>query len=120
MNKIAQVAFAFGLSVSSIACALAAPTYLACEFAHPSGKPQVFNFALDEDSGKLGVHVPATGSQRSVDGTYTAGKVTANEGAVAWEIDPAALTVIRDKRMVKEKDRGACKAISAGEAGFEQ
>jgi hypothetical protein len=119
MKTIAQVSFAAFLTLSR-AGALAAPTYLACEFAHPSGKPQVFNFALDEASGKLGVHVPSTGSQRSVEGTYEAGKVTANEGSVAWEIDPAALTVIRDKRMVKEKDRGACKTISAGEAGFEQ
>ncbi|WP_454703393.1 hypothetical protein [Agrobacterium leguminum] len=35
-----------------------------------------------------------------------------NEGSVAWEIDIAKGSVIRDKRMVGEKDGGTCKTIS--------
>jgi hypothetical protein len=41
------------------------------------------------------------------------------KGSVAWEIDIAKRTVIRDKRMVGEKDGGTCKTISHEQSGFE-
>lgn len=96
----------------------AAPIYLSCEFAHPSGKPQVFNFALDESASTLGVFVPSTGSERTSQGVFAANKVTLNEGTVAWEIDVSTRIVIRDMRMIEKKDRGNCKEISAEQSGF--
>lgn len=96
--------------------AFAAPTYLSCEFAGS----QVFNFALDESKGTFGVYVPASGSERSAEGTFADGKASLNEGSVAWEIDLAKNTIIRDKRMVGEKDNGTCKSITAEESGFEE
>lgn len=100
--------------------AYTAPTYLSCEFASPSGKPQIFNFALDASAGTFGVYVPATGSQRTAQGTFSDGKASLNEGSVAWEIDLGKGAIIRDKRMVGEKDSGACKPITAEESGFEE
>lgn len=97
----------------------AAPTYLSCEFASSKGTPQVFNFALDEAAGTFGVYVPASGSQRMEKGTFAGGKASLNEGSVAWEIDIAKGSVIRDKRMVGEKDGGTCKTISRAQSGFE-
>ncbi|WP_075654325.1 hypothetical protein [Pseudochrobactrum sp. B5] len=47
-------------------------------------------------------------------------KTSLNEGSVAWEIDLVKNTVIRDKRMVGEKDSGTCKPISAEQSGFEE
>ncbi|MBX8812174.1 hypothetical protein KHQ08_04365 [Pseudochrobactrum algeriensis] len=47
-------------------------------------------------------------------------KTSLNEGSVVWEIDLAKNTVIRDKRMVGEKDSGTCKPISAEQSGFEE
>ncbi|SFJ48368.1 hypothetical protein SAMN05216304_108222 [Bosea sp. OK403] len=120
MTMISQVSLVAGLMIVSISGASAAPRYLSCEFAQPSGKSQIFNFALDASSGMLGIHVPSTGSERQVKAVFAANTVSANEGAVAWEIDPSKLVVVRDKRMVGEKDRGVCKHISAGASGFEQ
>lgn len=120
MKILPYLGLATGLVILSGANALAAPQYLSCAFAQPSGEPQLFNFALDQAAGTLGVYVPSTGSQRKVKAEFAAGKVSANEGFVAWEIAPSTLSVIRDKRTVGEKDRGVCKQISAGEAGFEE
>jgi hypothetical protein len=117
---ISQVSLVAGLMILPISGAMAAPRYLSCEFARPFGKPQIFNFALDASSGMLGIHVPSTGSERRVKAVFAAKTVSANEGAVAWEIDPSKLVVVRDKRMVGEKDRGVCKRISTGESGFDQ
>ncbi|WP_028602988.1 hypothetical protein [Ottowia thiooxydans] len=97
----------------------AAPVYLSCEFKHPSGKPQVFNFALDESASTLGVFVPSTGSERTSKATFSADKVSLNEGTVAWEIDVSKRAVIRDMRMIEKKDSGTCKSISAEQSGFE-
>lgn len=98
----------------------AATTYLTCEFTDPSGKPQVFNFALDQEAGTFGVYVPASGSERMERGTFADNKASLNEGAIAWEIDLASGTIIRDRRMLGEKDQGSCSAISAERSGFEQ
>lgn len=98
--------------------AMAAPTYLSCELPTSAGVAQVFNFALDATAGTFGVYVPSTGSQRTANGIFTGGKASLNEGTVAWEIDIGKRTIIRDKRMVGEKDRGTCKTISAGQSGF--
>nr|MBP8937470.1 hypothetical protein [Agrobacterium sp.] len=103
----------------SSSAGLAAPTYLSCEFAGSKGTPQVFNFALDEAAGTFGVYVPASGSQRIEKGTFAGGKASLNEGSVAWEIDVAKGSVIRDKRMVGEKDGGICRTISHAQSGFE-
>lgn len=99
--------------------AFAAPTYLSCAFPQPGKAPQLFNFALDAAAGTFGIHVPASGSQRTAKGRFADGKASLNEGAVAWEIDIANGTIIRDKRMVGEKDGGTCKTISAEQSGFE-
>lgn len=114
-----SAAFAVAMALSPAAAAFAGETYLACTFAQPPGAPLVFHFRIDKASGKLGVYAPSTGSERSVDAVYAGAKVSANEGTVGWEIDPAARTVIRDKRMVGEKDRTTCKRIAAAESGFE-
>lgn len=53
-------------------------------------------------------------------GTFADNKASLNEGAIAWEIDLASGTIIRDRRMVGEKDQGSCSAISAERSGFEQ
>jgi hypothetical protein len=115
-----KFAFATIAMIISSSGAFAAPTYFSCEFAQPTGATQVFNFALDADAGTFGVYVPASGSQRTAAGTFTEGKAGLNEGSVAWEIDLAKGTIIRDKRMVGEKDTGTCKTISAEESGFEE
>ncbi|EGL65515.1 hypothetical protein AGRO_1899 [Agrobacterium sp. ATCC 31749] len=52
-------------------------------------------------------------------GTFSGGKASLNEGSVAWEIDIAKGSFIRDKRMVGEKDGGTCKTISHAQSGFE-
>jgi len=52
-------------------------------------------------------------------GTFSGGKASLNESAVAWEIDIAKGSVIRDKRMVGEKDGGTCKTISHAQSSFE-
>ncbi|WP_312841673.1 hypothetical protein [Sinorhizobium psoraleae] len=46
------------------------------------------------------------------------GKASLNEGSVAWEIDIAKGSVIRDKRMVGEKDSGTCKTIRTRRAAL--
>lgn len=53
-------------------------------------------------------------------GTFAGGKASLNEGSVAWEIDIAKRSVIRDKRMIGEKDGGTCKTISHAQSGFEE
>lgn len=111
--------FAAATLLFSGSAAFAAPTYLSCEFASSKGTPQVFNFALDAAAGTFGVYVPASGSQRIEKGTFTDGKASLNEGSVAWEIDIAKGSVIRDKRMVGERDGGTCKTISHAQSGFE-
>ncbi|MCJ2875396.1 UNVERIFIED_ORG: hypothetical protein QE446_000011 [Rhizobium sp. SORGH_AS260] len=118
MKVITGSGFAAALLFSGSA-ALTAPTYLCCEFATSKGTSQVFNFALDEAAGTFGVYAPASGSQRREKGTFTDGKASLNEGSVAWEIDIAKGSVIRDKRMVGEKDGGTCKTISHAQSGFE-
>ncbi len=50
---------------------------------------------------------------------FFGGKASLNEGSVAWEIDIAKSSVIRDKRMVGVKDGGTCKTISRAQSGFE-
>jgi len=117
--KITVTGFAAAALLFSGFAALAAPTYLSCEFTASKGTPQVFNFALDEAAGTFGVYVPASGSQRIEKGTFAGGKASLNEGSVAWEIDIAKGSVIRDKRMVGEKDSGTCKTISHAQSGFE-
>ncbi|MND25896.1 hypothetical protein D3C80_163330 [compost metagenome] len=112
--------FAAAAMLFSSAVAFATPTYLSCEFASSKGTPQVFNFALDEAAGTFGVYVPASGSQRMEKGTFAGGKASLNEGSVAWEIDIAKGSVIRDKRMVGERDSGTCKAVSHEQSGFEE
>ena len=112
--------FAAAALLFSSSAAFAAPTYLSCEFTTSNGTPQVFNFALDEAAGTFGVYVPASGSQRMEKGTFAGGKASLNEGSVAWEIDIAKGSVIRDKRMVGEKDSGTCKTISHAQSGFEE
>ncbi|WP_198939201.1 hypothetical protein [Agrobacterium sp. YIC 4121] len=52
-------------------------------------------------------------------GAFAGGKASLNEGSMAWEIDIAKGSVIRDKRMVGEKDDGTCKTISHAQSGFE-
>ncbi|MBN8932613.1 hypothetical protein [Agrobacterium pusense] len=52
-------------------------------------------------------------------GTFAGGKASLNEGSAAWEIDIAKGSIIRDKRMVGEKDSGTCKTISHAQSGFE-
>ncbi|MGP4687096.1 hypothetical protein [Agrobacterium pusense] len=79
----------------------------------------MFNLVLDEVAGTFRVYVPASGSQRIERGTFSRGKASLNEGSVAWEIDVAKGSVIRDKRMVGEKDSGTCKTISHAQSGFE-
>ena len=97
----------------------AAPTYISCRFATTAGAAQVFNFAVDAAAGTIGVYVPASGSQRREKGWFADGKAGLNEGTVAWEIDLANGTIIRDKRMVGEKDSGTCEPILAEQSGFE-
>ncbi|MCZ7933837.1 hypothetical protein O9X90_16095 [Agrobacterium leguminum] len=120
MKFITGSGFAAAALLFSGSMAFAAPTYLSCEFASSKGTPQVFNFALDEAAGTFGVYVPASGSQRMEKGTFAGGKASLNEGSVAWEIDIAKGSVIRDKRMVGEKDGGTCKTISHAQSGFEE
>ena len=120
MKIITRFVFANTALLLSGSAALAAPTYLTCELADPAGKSQIFNFALDTSAGTVGVYVPASGSQRSAEGIFASEKASLNEGSVAWEIDLAQNTVIRDKRMVGEKDSGTCKPISAEQSGFEE
>ena len=120
MNVITGAGFATAALLFSSFAAFAAPAYLSCEFANPKGTSQVFNFALDEAAGTFGVYVPASGSQRMEKGTFAGGKASLNEGSVAWEIDIAKGSVIRDKRMVGEKDGGTCKTISQAQSGFEE
>ncbi|WP_354442494.1 hypothetical protein [Ottowia thiooxydans] len=98
----------------------AAPIYLSCEFNHPSGKPQIFNFALDESASTFGVFAPSTGSQRTSKGVFEGSKVTLNEGTVAWEVDLPTRVVIRDMRMIEKKDSGKCKDVSEEQSGFER
>jgi hypothetical protein len=120
LKVMTRSVFAGVIMLVSGSDAFAAPTYLTCEFADPTGEPQVFNFALDESARTFGVYVPASGSQRTAEGTFADGKASLNEGAVAWEIDLAKGVVIRDKRMVGEKDSGTCKTISAEQSGFDE
>ncbi|MGJ4857503.1 hypothetical protein ACN6KF_003493 [Labrys sp. La1] len=120
MKLLSRAGLTICLTMLPVSVALGAPTYLSCSFPNPPKEPQIFNFALDASSGTLGVHVPETGSERKVRAVFGASTVTANEGSVAWEIDLSRRAVIRDKRMVGEKDRGACKDISAEESGFGQ
>lgn len=120
MKAFPKAALATVIMIVSGSSALAAPTYLTCEFPNPTGAPQVFNFAIDATARTFGVYVPASGSQRTAEGTFPDGKATLNEGTVAWEIDLANGTVIRDKRMVGEKDKGTCKSITAEQSGFEE
>lgn len=120
MNVITGTGFAAAALLFSSSVTFAAPTYLSCEFATSKGTPQVFNFVLDEAAGTFGVYVPASGSQRMEKGTFAGGKASLNEGSVAWEIDIAKGSVIRDKRMVGEKDSGTCKAVSHEQSGFEE
>ncbi|MBO0133766.1 hypothetical protein [Agrobacterium burrii] len=115
-----RTAFAAAALLFSVSSAFAAPTYLSCEFAGSKGISQVFNFALDEATGTFGVYVPASGSRRMEKGTFAGDKASLNEGSVAWEIDIAKGSVIRDKRMVGEKDSGTCKTISHAQSGFEE
>ncbi len=117
---IPKAAFAIVVAFISGASSLATPTYLSCEFAQSTGVPQVFNFALDATTMTFSVYVPASGSQRNSKGTFADGKATLNEGSVAWEIDLSNGTVIRDKRMVSERDSGICKTISEEQSGFEE
>ncbi len=119
MRTIAGTGLTAAALFFSVSIAFAAPTYLSCEFPGSKGTPQVFNFALDEAAGTFGVYVPASGSQRMEKGTFAGGKASLNEGSVAWEIDIAKSSVIRDKRMVGEKDGGTCKTISHAQSGFE-
>lgn len=119
MKMISLAGLAACLALLPVSSVLAAPTYLLCRFADPPNEAQIFNFMLEPPSETLGIHVPETGSQRKVKGELNAGKLSANEGFVAWEVDPAALIVIRDKRMVARKDRGVCTVISAAQSGFE-
>lgn len=120
MKATIRTGFAAATLLFSGSAAFAAPTYLSCEFASSKGTPQVFNFVLDEATGTFGVYVPASGSQRMEKGTFAGGKASLNEGSVAWEIDIAKRAVIRDKRMVGEKDGGTCKTISEAQSGFEE
>lgn len=120
MKLLSRAGLIICLTMLPVSGALAAPTYLSCSFPNPPKEPQIFNFALDASSGTLGVHVPETGSERKVKAVFGASAVTANEGWVAWEIDPSKRSAIRDKRTMGEKDRGVCKEISAEESGFEQ
>lgn len=120
MKLLSRAGLITCLALLPLSAAWAAPTYLSCRFPNPPGGPQIFNFALDASSGTLGVHVPETGSERRVKAEFGTDRVTANEGAVAWEIDRSKQAVIRDKRMVGEKDRGVCREISAQESGFGQ
>ncbi|UNZ53826.1 hypothetical protein [Agrobacterium tumefaciens] len=121
MKVITGTGFAAAALLFTVSGAVATPTYLSCEFASSKGAPQVFNFALDEKkNGTFGVYVPASGSQRMEKGTFAGGKASLNEGSVAWEIDIAKGSVIRDKRMVGEKDGGTCKTISRAQSGFEE
>ncbi|CDN94727.1 hypothetical protein [Agrobacterium tumefaciens] len=120
MKVITGTGFTVAALLFSVSGALAAPTYLSCEFASSKGTPQVFNFVLDEAAGTFGVYVPASGSQRMEKGTFAGGKASLNEGSVAWEIDIPKRSVIRDKRMVGEKDGGTCKTISEAQSGFEE
>ncbi|MGV2111669.1 hypothetical protein ACQZ46_10355 [Agrobacterium salinitolerans] len=119
MKIITGIGFTVVVLLFSISGALAAPTYLSCEFTGSKGTPQVFNFALDAAAGTFGVYVPASGSQRMEKGTFAGGRASLNEGSMAWEIDIAKGSVIRDKRMVSEKDSGTCKTISQAQSGFE-
>jgi hypothetical protein len=118
LKIIEGTGFAAAALLCSVSNAFAAPTYLSCELAGSKGTPQVFNFALDAAAGTFGVYVPASGSQRMENGTFSGGKASLNEGSVAWEIDIAKGSVIRDKRMVGEKDGGTCKTISQAQSGF--
>lgn len=120
MRTLHNAAFATVAILVSSSSAFAGPTYLSCEFAQPTGKSQVFNFALDASAGTFGVYIPASGSERTAVGKFVEGKASLNEGAVAWEIDLANGTIIRDKRMVGEKDSGTCNTISAEQSGFEE
>ncbi|UXT98677.1 hypothetical protein [Agrobacterium tumefaciens] len=120
MTAITGTGFAATALLFLSSPALAAQTYLSCEFAGSKGTPQVFNFALDDAAGTFGVYVPASGSQRMEKGTFAGGKASLNEGSVAWEIDIAKGSVIRDKRMVGEKDSGTCKTITHAQSGFEE
>ncbi|MFK0208534.1 hypothetical protein [Agrobacterium sp. NPDC090283] len=120
MKVITESGFAAAAILFSSSVAFAAPTYLSCEFAGSKGASQVFNFALDQAAGTFGVYVPASGSQRMEKGTFSGGKASLNEGSVAWEIDIAKGSVIRDKRMIGEKDGGTCKTISQAQSGFEE
>ncbi|MCZ4431817.1 hypothetical protein O3S81_19040 [Agrobacterium sp. SOY23] len=120
MKAIIQTGFAVATLFFSGSAAFATTTYLSCEFPTSKGIPQVFNFALDEAAGTFGVYVPASGSQRMEKGTFAGGKASLNEGSVAWEIDIAKGSVIRDQRMVGEKDGGTCKTISHARSGFEE
>lgn len=119
LKTIIRTGFAVTSLFFSGSAAFAVPTYLSCEFAASKETPQVFNFALDEAAGTFGVYVPASGSQRMEKGTFAGGKASLNGGSVAWEIDIAKGSVIRDKRMVGEKDGGTCKTISHAQSGFE-
>ncbi|MCZ7447291.1 hypothetical protein O8B93_06785 [Agrobacterium rhizogenes] len=120
LRIITGTGFAAAALLFTASGAFATPTYLSCEFAGSKGVPQVFNFALDEKAGTFGVYVPASGSERREKGIFADGKASLNEGSVAWEIDIAKATVIRDKRMVGEKDSGTCKTISQEQSGFEE
>lgn len=119
-SKATKAVFAIVVLLASSSSAFAAQQYLSCEFPRPTGAPQIFNFALDEAAGTFGVFVPASGSQRVAAGTFAAGKASLNEGTVAWEIDIAKGTVIRDSRMIGEKDSGTCTPITAEQSGFEE
>lgn len=120
LKAITGTVFTAASLLFSVSGAFAAPTYLSCEFASAKGAPQIFNFALDEKARTFGVYVPASGSERREKGTFAGGKASLNEGSVAWEIDIAKGTVIRDKRMVGEKDSGTCKTVSHEQSGFEE
>jgi hypothetical protein len=64
--------------------------------------------------------VSATGVKSLYRLLFSDGKASLNEGSVAWEIDIANRSVIRDKRMVGEKDGGTCKTISQAQSGFKE
>jgi hypothetical protein len=97
--------------------ALAAPTYLNCEFIS-NGSPFAVNLSADEAEGAVTMSMPAKGYSKRVRANFTADSVLFADDYMQYELNRINLSIVRVISIIKSTERGTCKIQEAPKRAF--
>ncbi|QCI93257.1 hypothetical protein [Novosphingobium sp. EMRT-2] len=97
--------------------ALAASTYLSCEFQSNGGVWPV-NITADEQSGKVTLFMPSSGHTETVPAAFGADKVVFRTGMMAYELSRTDLSITRVVSVINSTEQGRCKVQQPPKRAF--